>query len=766
MKRIRQSSSSTIRFFEGCLEKPRRDGVGPSQKISVVSFEVAPADPDPSLRLQDRRVLSFCSFAADPDEQFLSTDDAIDSFGSSTGLWDSEVLSFDPYTVTLMLEGPEVLSVANSTDSLEAERQPDSVAPPSQHIDSQEQRNVGKGKGSAGLDGQTEVKSCPLPGLSLSVSVSEVIDALAGTAQSRCLRLDSEQAGVEYRNLCLTDTLLRTLETLYVSTSPSDSLWKRWERRLKKSQERPKESSSESLRAFLRGWGGRETWFLSAATRPNLIEWAEKELDPILDRDRRESLSLWRETFGEGMQQQIHTPPKPESYTAAPVLDLFEGGSRSVSWEEGSLPDTPRNRERLRFFLDQLQQRGVKFYDPLFSPEGEDLKDRIETDSVMRASEVVQKLGGREDHCRQGGTKKMKFKNGWGLCADTAHFSDVMQNGLGNCQILSFLMSLVAADSSHLQREIFPFGDTLADSGLCVVRLWSEGRKEWRLVVVDDFIPVHTQLSESDHSAPKKADTRLVTPCNPCAEKAATADDPCTVITLTYANLRWWRVLRDDGSLLASRLAFWPVLLLKAMAKLTGSFKKVEAGWQFSGDRQRSIFFGPSSFHGAFLYGPPGLGFSAAQRIGTSFKSGFPETVATPMEPERSWSATMHPAANFNETGLIWQHAYAVVGALTLDELGVGDRSASEWGILVSNPHGVTWYDWKGRLSLQSAVGKESQRVQEILMDHILPPGIRIQDSVRQKRFLQSEHRPSLFLLSGSDLRTAFEARMPRLSLE
>jgi len=47
-----------------------------------------------------------------------------------------------------------------------------------------------------------------------------------------------------------------------------------------------------------------------------------------------------------------------------------------------------------------------------------------------------------------------------------------------------------SSNSSHLQKEIFPFGDTLADSGACVVRLWSASRKEWRLVVVDDFLPL------------------------------------------------------------------------------------------------------------------------------------------------------------------------------------------------------------------------------------------------------------------------------------
>uniref|UniRef100_A0A0G4HZQ0 Uncharacterized protein n=1 Tax=Chromera velia CCMP2878 TaxID=1169474 RepID=A0A0G4HZQ0_9ALVE len=112
-------SNSRIRFFEGVLEKPHRDGngLGHSQNIRVASFEVVPVDPDRSLGgLQDRRVLSFCSFTAGLETKFLSAADAIDSFGNSTRLWNSEVLSFDPHIVTLMLEGPEALYVANSIE--------------------------------------------------------------------------------------------------------------------------------------------------------------------------------------------------------------------------------------------------------------------------------------------------------------------------------------------------------------------------------------------------------------------------------------------------------------------------------------------------------------------------------------------------------------------------------------------------------------------------------------------------------------------------
>uniref|UniRef100_A0A0G4I9J8 Uncharacterized protein n=1 Tax=Chromera velia CCMP2878 TaxID=1169474 RepID=A0A0G4I9J8_9ALVE len=234
--------NSRIRFFEGRLEKPRRDGnaIGHSQEIRVASFEVVPVDPDRSLRgLQDRRVLSFCSFAADPETEFLSAADAMDSFGSSTGLWDSEVLSFDPHVVTLMLEGPEVLVLANSTE------------------------------------------------------LSEALVMANSTELS---------------------------EALVMANS------------------------------------------------------TELQVEPSLSgRLRRRRLSSWR------------------------------------------------------------RQQGVKFYDPLFSPQGE--PPPVEGASVLRSSELVQKLRGTWSLGR-----KVKDKSWCGLCADTPHFSDVVQYGLGNCEELSLLI--------------------------------------------------------------------------------------------------------------------------------------------------------------------------------------------------------------------------------------------------------------------------------------------------------------------------------------
>jgi len=181
-----------------------------------------------------------------------------------------------------------------------------------------------------------------------------------------------------------------------------------------------------------------------------------------------------------------------------------------------------------------------------------------------------------------------------------------------------------------------------------------------------------------------------------------------------------------------------------------GSLKEMEGGWQFYGDRRQSLF-GPSSF--AFQdFRHVDLSPKVAQKIATEFKRGIPEALGRLTESR--WNSSMNPFANFNETGLLDHHAYAVVGAVTPDELGVGNQTecmGNETFLLISNPHGVTDYDWKGCWSLQSDTVRESQSVQEILAGHLLPPGINTQVLVsarldhRQQRFLHSGSRPSLF---------------------
>jgi len=184
--------------------------------------------------------------------------------------------------------------------------------------------------------------------------------------------------------------------------------------------------------------------------------------------------------------------------------------------------------------------------------------------------------------------------------------------------------------------------------------------------VVDDFLPLEEDVSIISDTVGDADYLREV--CSP--------GDLCTArssYALTYAALRWWHVCGDDGSLL-----FWPVLLVKAMAKLTGSLIKVEDTWQLSGDRQQSIFFGPSFIDFDFEENRFDLSSKVAQKMATRFERGIPETVGTPSLPESTWNSSMHPSQNFNETGLIHNHAYSVVGAFTANELGV--RNQSEWG--------------------------------------------------------------------------------------
>jgi len=120
----------------------------------------------------------------------------------------------------------------------------------------------------------------------------------------------------------------------------------------------------------------------------------------------------------------------------------------------------------------------------------------------------------------------------------------------------------------------------------------------------------------------------------------------------------------------------------------------------------------------------------------------------------------MQLSVNFT-TGICYYHAYAVVGAVPADELGVGNQSewANETFLLISNPHGHPTFDWRGRWSLEDdGTLMENQRVQEIMAGHLLPPRIDLQalESPGNRFFLD---RPSPFVLAGSDLDKAFTER-------
>uniref|UniRef100_A0A0G4GWA9 Calpain catalytic domain-containing protein n=1 Tax=Chromera velia CCMP2878 TaxID=1169474 RepID=A0A0G4GWA9_9ALVE len=127
----------------------------------------------------------------------------------------------------------------------------------------------------------------------------------------------------------------------------------------------------------------------------------------------------------------------------------------------GTFRDTTENREKIMNALENLKTGGKKFADPFFNP-----LNGVDRPGVERASEAGNSL----------------------LFSDDIAFNDSFQGNIGNCYMLQCMVSIAARYPESI-REAFVSGDALHSSGAVLISLFSHELGEWRLVLIDDFLP-------------------------------------------------------------------------------------------------------------------------------------------------------------------------------------------------------------------------------------------------------------------------------------
>uniref|UniRef100_A0A0G4H3I4 Calpain catalytic domain-containing protein n=1 Tax=Chromera velia CCMP2878 TaxID=1169474 RepID=A0A0G4H3I4_9ALVE len=359
---------------------------------------------------------------------------------------------------------------------------------------------------------------------------------------------------------------------------------------------------------------------------------------------------------------------------------------------QASFPDTPGIRRFLSTYLTSLQLRGLKFVDPFFPLH----KDENARNEVVRVSDV---FNGKHE----------------GLYEESCHFSDVQQSRAGICQDLSSWLSIVALRPEAM-REVFPF-DTFRETGACIVRLWSESEREWRLVIVDD------RIEEQGLKLNKRG----------------------------------------------ARRSAWPFLLYKALAKVEGFYWTMEGAGQLVRSRldsryllgpsvsrdsdenlkfQREIIekLGKSDFTGflrAMGQDVSGMKKKNFEEFGDGLRKcverGVPLTVGNQQEEDMASS------------NVEYFHAYAVVGMLPRRSLE-GGKEPKEDLLLISNPWGKASAEFESsRYSTDSDEWKRNTAVREWVMSKMLAEGVSLPDGITSEKIDEWRERPSAYLLPLQD---------------
>uniref|UniRef100_A0A0G4IFP0 Calpain catalytic domain-containing protein n=1 Tax=Chromera velia CCMP2878 TaxID=1169474 RepID=A0A0G4IFP0_9ALVE len=403
----------------------------------------------------------------------------------------------------------------------------------------------------------------------------------------------------------------------------------------------------------------------------------------------------------------------------------FESASErlKMQWVGSSLEDTKETRLFLSAFLESLRERKLKFEDPFFSPWE---KEVVCKNRTFGGIETVHTVSGNITQWEEMNRERVgEFR---GLCAECPHFSDVVQKQTPTCMEFSFWMSLVALRPDvFIEKETFPLGDTLRDTGAVVVRFWSSCLHQWRLVLVDDLV-------FSDYTP---------------------------------------HVLPRGG-----RMACWPVMLFKALAKVEGSFEGLGAEGQLQGVRENGRYLlGPADEEGAeevdLLFEDKvrkplkrwereGVLLKNQLRLRDSVeglrflgKRGFAMTVTFQFWLTYWW----------HKWNVQANHEYAFVGILPSPSRcskrdGEGQTESlagvAEDLYLFANPWGETRRERvEGPFGMESDEWKElSPYVRRWIFERVMAKGVQAPEGVCEDNLGSWAERPSAFVLPASDVCT------------
>uniref|UniRef100_A0A0G4FKU1 Calpain catalytic domain-containing protein n=1 Tax=Chromera velia CCMP2878 TaxID=1169474 RepID=A0A0G4FKU1_9ALVE len=373
-----------------------------------------------------------------------------------------------------------------------------------------------------------------------------------------------------------------------------------------------------------------------------------------------------------------------------------------------SLPDTEGTRRFLSAFLGTLSNRNLKFFDPFFQPTDPEVRVALNSTvtATRRVSDVVCSF--------EGADPRRVDKRLRGLCSDEPHFTDICQRGLRHCKEVAIWSSLVALRPSVFRdKDIFPLGDTLRESGAVVVRLWIPSLKEWRLFLVDDYLPFKG-------------------------------------MGIAYRG---------------ERIPCWPAMLVKALWKARGTFEIAEDDRTILGPLQSAEAADSSAKQTADCLRLLD-GWISSDRTAEERAESLRRFLLCALE------ARLPVQVSFNQGGPnqknVAYHAYGVVGWLRSESDDVEDL------ILISNPWGEARGDRVvGRFGVWSREWSEFPRVRERITREMLAPGVSLPEGItaenlwqwggdrfppRRPSFLgdsfvvRKPPRPSLFAVPISDL--------------
>ena len=163
----------------------------------------------------------------------------------------------------------------------------------------------------------------------------------------------------------------------------------------------------------------------------------------------------------------------------------------------------------LKSFFSQFNKNN-KFTDPFFNSL-HDLKDEYSlvrisehTNATVNANCVIDISNGYQEYCSK-------------------------QGKIGDCYLLQLILSIWYRYPEKIVSK-FLFTEKMMETGVVALKYWCEINKEWRLIIIDDYLPIDQQLNFAGTSP-----------------------------TGIYNN------------------QYWPCLLEKAFAKLLGSYKNIDA---------------------------------------------------------------------------------------------------------------------------------------------------------------------------------------------